>query len=180
MFKLPTLLLSAFSVLILVGAGCEGPSKLNSQPMQPAAQPAAMQKMEPVMEPASGGRMEASNSMTSTSAMIATNILVNTEGSYEAYEASKLSRAETGNVVLFFYAPWCPTCKTVNTDIKNHLKGLPNDLSLLIVDYDSSTELKKKYGVTYQHTFVQVDAQGTLLKKWSGGSTLQSIVAQII
>ena len=31
-------------------------------------------------------------------------------------------------------------------------------------------ELKKKYEVTYQHTFVQVDAQGNMIKKWSGGA----------
>ena len=32
-------------------------------------------------------------------------------------------------------------------------------------------DLAKKYGITYQHTFVQVDAQGKELTKWNGGQT---------
>lgn len=192
MFKLPPLLISAFAILVIVGAGCEATSQASPEPMQPVGEPAAMQKTEPVPE----GRMKSSDSTASTSVMTTNNtlmrgavttegqmktpeVVVARQGNYEAYEASKLSRAKTGNVVLFFYAPWCPTCKTVNTDIKNNLKDLPSDLSLLTVDYDSSTELKKKYGVTYQHTFVQVDEDGNMLKKWSGGSTLQSILAQV-
>jgi hypothetical protein len=49
----------------------------------------------------------------------------------------------------------------------------------LKVDYESSTELKKKYGVTYQHTLVQVDAQGNMITKWSGGNTLESLLEKI-
>jgi thioredoxin-related protein len=30
-------------------------------------------------------------------------------------------------------------------------------------------ELAKKYGVTYQHTFVQIDAEGNEVTKWNGG-----------
>lgn len=189
--KLPTLLISAFAVLIVVGAGCEGTSQTRSPTGLPSTPPAEMQKTEPISE----GNIEVS---TSTSAASVTNdtamkaeegserqmmkptIAAVSRGSYEPYEPSKLSRANTGNVVLFFHASWCPACKKVDSDIKNNLKDLPSDLSLLMVDYDSSTELKKKYGVTYQHTFVQVDAQGALLKKWSGGSTLESVVLQVI
>lgn len=101
------------------------------------------------------------------------------KGSYEAYEASKLSLAEKGKVVLFFHAGWCPTCKAADADIKANLSKIPDGVTILKVDYDSSTELKKKYGVTYQHTFVQVDASGNMLKKWSGSSSLAEIAAQV-
>ncbi len=49
-----------------------------------------------------------------------------------------------------------------------------------ITSTDSKTpDLKKKYGVTYQHTLVQVDAAGNTIKKWSGGNTLSSVLSMI-
>ena len=101
------------------------------------------------------------------------------KGSYETYAPEKLSKANSGDVVLFFRASWCPTCKVADTDIRAHLSAIPGDLTILDVDYDNSTALKQKYGVTYQHTFVQVKADGTLIKKWSGSPTLASLVAEI-
>ena len=100
-------------------------------------------------------------------------------GSYEAYSPEKLARAETGDVVLFFHASWCPTCRGLNADIEKNLSAIPSEVSILKIDYDTATELKKKYGVTYQHTLVQVAADGTLIKKWSGSPTLASLAAQI-
>jgi hypothetical protein len=47
------------------------------------------------------------------------------------------------------------------------------------VNYDNSTALKQKYAVTYQHTFVQVDKDGNLIKKWSGSPTLTALVAEV-
>ena len=101
-------------------------------------------------------------------------------GSYEAYSPKKIRVASaTHDVVLFFRASWCPTCKAIDADIKAHLKEIPASLTILDVNYDNSTDLKKKYGVTYQHTFVQVDAQGNLIKKWSGSPTLASLVSEV-
>lgn len=101
-------------------------------------------------------------------------------GSYEPYASAKIALASSShNVVLFFRASWCPTCRAIDADIKAHLKDIPASLTILDVDYDNSTELKKKYGVTYQHTFVQVDAQGNMIKKWSGGLTLTSLVSEV-
>ena len=100
-------------------------------------------------------------------------------GSYESYSAEKIAKAATGNVVLFFKANWCPTCRGVDADIRAHLENIPSNLTILDVNYDNSTSLKQKYGVTYQHTFVQVDAEGNLIKKWSGSPTLTSLVAEV-
>jgi len=101
-------------------------------------------------------------------------------GSYEPYAASKVAMAsESKDVVLFFRASWCPFCKVVDADIKANLKAIPSSLTILDVDYDNSADLKKKYGVTTQHTFVQVDAKGTLIKKWSGSATLAAVVAEV-
>lgn len=100
-------------------------------------------------------------------------------GSYEAYSADKIARAETGDVVLFFHASWCPSCRGLNSNIESNLKSIPEGVTILKTDYDKETELKKKYGVTYQHTLVQVDKDGNLIKKWSGGGTLDNLLSQI-
>jgi thiol-disulfide isomerase/thioredoxin len=100
-------------------------------------------------------------------------------GSYENYSSEKLAKAEEGGVVLFFRASWCPTCRALDSNIRSNLGNIPNNVTILDVDYDSSTTLKQKYGVTYQHTLVQVDAEGNIIKKWSGSPTLTALIAQI-
>lgn len=100
------------------------------------------------------------------------------KGSFTDYDASKLVNAEKGPVVLFFSASWCPTCKEANKNF--NASSAPDGLTLLKLDYDNSTDLKKKYGVTYQHTFVQVDKDGKLLKKWSGSTTYSQLKAETI
>lgn len=101
------------------------------------------------------------------------------QGVYETYAVEKLARATHGPVVLFFRASWCPTCQAADKDIRANQTGIPSGVSILDVDYDNSSELKRKYGVTYQHTFVQVDASGNQIHKWSGSRTLSEIVKNI-
>jgi thiol-disulfide isomerase/thioredoxin len=100
-------------------------------------------------------------------------------GLYAPYEASKLAMANSGDVVLFFKASWCPSCRALDSHIKANLESIPSGLTILELDYDTATTLKQQYGVTTQHTLVQVDANGKLIKKWNGGSTVASIVDQI-
>lgn len=101
------------------------------------------------------------------------------KGSYESYAPERLALAASGDVVLFFRASWCPTCKALDADIRARMSAIPSDLTILDVDYDNSAELKRKYGVTYQHTFVQVDAEGNQIKKWSGSPTLSALVSEV-
>jgi len=76
--------------------------------------------------------------------------------------------------VLFFYANWCPTCKPADQDLRDNVQKLPNDAVVIRVNYnddqtdESEEELAKKYKVTYQHTFVQIDQNGDVVTKWSG------------
>lgn len=100
-------------------------------------------------------------------------------GSYESYSPDKLALAEKGKVVLFFRASWCPTCRTLDASIRSNLGAIPEGVAILDVDYDNSTALKQKYGVTYQHTLVQVDASGGQIAKWSGSPTLADLVSRI-
>lgn len=100
-------------------------------------------------------------------------------GSYVAYSADMIAMATTGDVVLFFHASWCPSCRALNSDIEKNVSAIPTGVTILKTDYDKETELKKKYGVTIQHTLVQVDKDGNMIKKWSGSSELENLLAQI-
>lgn len=111
--------------------------------------------------------------------MMEKDAMMMTKGSYEVYSPEKLAWAKDGKVVLFFKASWCPSCKAVDADIKANLSSIPEGTHILEVDYDKSADLKKKYGVTYQHTFVQVDSSGTQITKWSGSPTLASLITNI-
>lgn len=101
-------------------------------------------------------------------------------GSYESYDAAKLAKAKDGNVVLFFHANWCPTCKALDRDLEAQANNIPANLTVLQIDYDTATELKQKYGITSQSTFIQVDEIGRELKRWQGSTTLSDLVAQLI
>jgi len=70
--------------------------------------------------------------------------------------------------VLFFAADWCPSCQMDLKDINANGSRL-GKVNVVVVNYDKSADLKAKYGVTVQDTFVQIDATGTNLAIWNGG-----------
>ncbi|HMO78215.1 MAG TPA: thioredoxin family protein [Candidatus Paceibacterota bacterium] len=120
------------------------------------------------------------NEMETTQPSEVTEVEVtqNVSGAYEVYSAEKLAAA-AGDVVIFFNATWCPSCRALKADIEANLSAIPAGTTILTADYDTETELKKKYGVTTQHTLVQVDTNGNLIKKWSGGSKLENLLAEV-
>lgn len=97
---------------------------------------------------------------------------------YITYTDNALAKAKDGKLVLFFKANWCHTCQAADKDITANLGKIPENLTIAKVDYDNSSALKQKYGVTYQHTFVQVDENGNQIKQWNGGM-LADIVKQV-
>jgi thiol-disulfide isomerase/thioredoxin len=76
--------------------------------------------------------------------------------------------AAQGPTVLFFQAAWCPTCQVAMRELQDGA-GRLGDVLVIVVDYDRAGELKKRYGVTYQHTWVRIDAGGRKLAVWNGG-----------
>ena len=93
------------------------------------------------------------------------------------YTEQAASRAGT-KVVYFFHAPWCPTCRATEKAIARD--GIPAGLTLVKVDFDNDNELRQQYGVTTQHTFVQVDASGAELAKWTGSEGGAEILAKTV
>ena len=88
---------------------------------------------------------------------------------YVLYDEVAFNAAAGQTRVYFFHAGWCPSCRALERDINANLDRIPADVVLFKTDYDSNTALKRRYGVTYQHTLVVVDAQGELVTKWTGG-----------
>jgi len=99
--------------------------------------------------------------------------------SYDDYSEAILNELSNTEIVLFFMADWCPSCRALDNDISDNLSEIPEDVVILKVNYDTENELKKKYGVTTQHTLVQVDNEGNLIQKWSGGNRLESVLTKL-
>ena len=84
-------------------------------------------------------------------------------------EAQVNDLAAKGTTVVFFYASWCPNCRATVTELNARWDQVRPGLTLVIADYDQEKALKQKYGVTYQDTFVLLDAKGDAAKVWNSG-----------
>lgn len=159
--------LSFIGVTGVVLAGCnllgmQPPVEVPANDNQPAVTDSDSQSPNPANQPAG-----APSDQTETPQV---------GGTYQDYDPAQVAAAaESGTAVLFFHANWCPTCRAADADITSNLDQLPKGLAIFKTDYDTQNELKKKYGVTYQHTFVQVDADGNLIKKWNGGELAEIV-----
>ncbi len=89
---------------------------------------------------------------------------------YVNYSKSTFAAARGKKRVYYFHAPWCPTCVPADKEFQTNQADIPEDVILFKTDYDSSEELKKRYSITYQHTFVLVDENENEIKKWNGGA----------
>jgi thiol-disulfide isomerase/thioredoxin len=78
------------------------------------------------------------------------------------------SLAAKSPTVLFFAADWCPSCQADLRDINANGSRL-GDIHVVVVDYDHSAALKKKYGITVQDTYVQIGSMGQKIGIWNGG-----------
>lgn len=98
-----------------------------------------------------------------------------TSSRYVEYSKSALDSASDNRRVLFFYASWCPTCRPADANFTQNVGRIPEDVTLIRVNYNDpetdqeEKDLAKKYGITYQHTFVQIDDTGKEVAKWNGG-----------
>lgn len=137
------------------------------------------------------GKVITENTNTTTNSNTTTNTSANTNSAtvsvapakYIPYSANALATAQQvpqSDTILYFHANWCPICQVLDPDITKNISKFPIGVTILKVDYDTETALKKKYGVTYQHTFVQVDPNGNKLKLWNGSTDATEIISEII
>jgi len=92
-------------------------------------------------------------------------------GVYTPYTDDVLMNGQTK--VLFFHASWCPTCKKANTDLLEMYANEGFAVSTYKIDYDTAKELKQKYLVQQQHTFIVVDGEGNEVDRLIGGTRAQ-------
>lgn len=142
-------------------------------------QSSAMEEGEVMMEKSDTTMMENDSMEKMDDSMTEEGVMMSKSGSYTTYSPDKLAMASEGKVVLFFKASWCPTCRALDANLKQNLQHIPADVTILEVDYDSATELKQRYGVTVQHTLVQVDESGNKLAMWNGSPTLDSLISKL-
>jgi thiol-disulfide isomerase/thioredoxin len=106
-------------------------------------------------------------------------------GRYVAYSQGSLEATQGTRRVLYFYANWCPTCKPADASFRTKTDQIPSNVTIIRVNYnDSDTDpaeeaLADEYGVTYQHTFVQIDENGNEVAKWNGGE-IEELLERII
>ncbi len=100
-------------------------------------------------------------------------------GVYTQYSADAVAASAAEHIVLVFSASWCPTCRALDKDIVANEEAIPAGVELYTVDFDTATELRRTYGVTVQHTLVEIDNTGDEIQKWTGGTTLTSVLAKL-
>ncbi|MGB3339355.1 MAG: thioredoxin family protein [Devosia sp.] len=114
------------------------------------------------LSPAAGRAQDPTPAATAQAAPRATVIDFQSEEQVNALAAE-------GKTVVFFYAAWCPNCRATVAELNARFDEVNPDLTLVIADYDKESALKGKFGVTYQDTFVLLDAEGNSVKSWNAG-----------
>lgn len=75
------------------------------------------------------------------------------------------SLADSGkDFVVYFYATWCPKCRKQKNIIDKYLKSKKTVNPILLADYDTEVELRKKFKIFVQGTMLNFKA-GKEVKK---------------
>ena len=137
----------------------------------PAAESGGQDTANPQQNDSSDAGKDSSNKSDSQSQQVPAGYV-----SYADYSGNEAKYSDA-DVVLFFNASWCSTC--VEADKQLSGAQFPDDLVVVSVDYDSNQDLRQKYGVTTQHTFVQINPDGSEVTKFTGSKTVDDISGQL-
>lgn len=101
-------------------------------------------------------------------------------GSYITYQEYLTSPDAYKNHkrIYFFRTNWCFACKIIAAEARANPTLIPENIAVIEVDFDTQAELRSKYDVTSQTTFVQVAADGTKLGQWHA-QNFREAVAQV-
>ncbi|MBK9435153.1 MAG: thioredoxin family protein [Micrococcales bacterium] len=152
----------ALAALLLAGCGSS-----SEETATPTASETVAESPAEVME-----ESPSADAMEKTPEVMVTGGQYVTETQYREDPAA----FQEGNTVLFFYAPWCPDCQETDKSIQQ--TGVPDDINIVKIDFDNANDLRKEYGVTQQHTFVLIGADGEEIKKWTGSFSAEDINAK--
>lgn len=76
-------------------------------------------------------------------------------GRYADYVDGNTMEHAYRKTILFFHASWCGDCQAFDKVLSEGL--IPAGVQILKVDYDSRQDLRQKYSVAKQSTFVELD-----------------------
>jgi thiol-disulfide isomerase/thioredoxin len=177
MSKKSVIIISIVAGLLLVGGGVV--AYTNNQNEKKEQEKMAMEKKtedEAMMKKEEAAAMEKDKMAKSGDAMD-TEEAMSKHGSYVtlADYNNDSSKYADSKKVYFFHASWCPTCQSIDKEINADMSKIPAGVTVIKTDFDTSTELRQKYGVTTQYTFVQVDADGNETAQWSATSLAKAI-----
>jgi len=96
---------------------------------------------------------------------------------YKNYSEENLKNATQENIILFFHADWCPTCKSFEEKVLT--ETIPEDILILKVNYDTENELRKKYNIVTQTSFALVDNKWNLKKRFIWARDISDIIEKV-
>lgn len=96
---------------------------------------------------------------------------------YLDYSKERLKNSSKENIVLFFHADWCSSCRSFEKQVLT--EKIPEDILILKVNYDKENELRRKYNIVTQTSFVLVDSDWNLKKRWIWWTWINSIIKKI-
>jgi len=167
--KTPIILIVSAAVIIIVAAGAYMFTQNTSKSSD------TMMKTDQTMMPKDEKSSQTTDMMEEDKKV---------DSAYIEYTKSAFENSSANRRVLFFYASWCSTCKPADASFMQNMNKIPEDVTLIRVNYNDpdtdqeEKDLAKKYGVTYQHTFVQIDSSGKEITKWNGGQ-IDELLSQI-
>jgi len=100
---------------------------------------------------------------------------------YKDYSASNLTSSQkNGKTLLFFAATtWCSNCIALDKEIKERISDIPDDVTILKVDYDNDRKMKKEHRVAMQTTLILLDNNGNEEKRWIGTGSFDDLLENI-
>ncbi len=145
--------------------------------------PATMSGASPASGAMSGGTMSSSPSMSGGSTMgvdkaMGGGSMSGDKGAMNAMSASRpvaftdldaaRRLAAKGPTVLFFAADWDAASRADLADLAAN-GGRLSGVTVVVADFDKTADVRARYGIAYQGTYVQIDGDGKPVAVWSGG-----------
>lgn len=95
------------------------------------------------------------------------------------YSSDALAAAEKAGqpVALHFHADWCPTCRAQDKALQSLKAEKGLDITVLTVNYDTEKDMKRRFKVNAQSTFIVLKGQKESARLVGDTSSLNILTA---